>query len=155
MRLTSDFIHVILSAVNNNILGVVLNMKREKNITMKEAKDKTGLSSRQIRYYDEQDLIFPERSSGNQRLFSESDIKRLLKIKELLSKGNSIETVRSILNPPEFEEINHQEHDLDYDDSYDRYDDRKLDSLYPVSNRSALIRKLSLSKHEDSQEEDN
>jgi MerR family glutamine synthetase transcriptional repressor len=130
-------------------------MKREKNISMKEAKEKTGLSSRQIRYYDEQDLIFPERSSGNQRLFSESDIKRLLKIKELLSRGNSIETVRSILKPPESEEINHQEYDLDYDDSYEKYGDMKLDSLYPVSNRSALIRKLSLSKHEDSQEEDN
>lgn len=155
MRLTSYFIHVILSAVNNNILGVVLNMKREKNITMKEAKEKTGLSSRQIRYYDEQDLIFPERSSGNQRLFSENDIKRLLKIKDLLSRGNSIETVRSKLNPPEFEEITHQEHDLDYDDTYDKYDDMKLDSLYPVSNRSALIKKLSLSKNRDSQEEDN
>jgi MerR family glutamine synthetase transcriptional repressor len=100
-------------------------------------------------------LIFPERSSGNQRLFSESDIKRLLKIKELLSRGNSIETVRSILKPPEFEEINHQEYDLDYNDSYDKFGDMRLDSLYPVSNRSALIKKLSLSKNENSQEEDN
>lgn len=62
-------------------------MKRDKNITMKEAKRRTGLSSRQIRYYDEQDLIFPERSSGNQRLFSESDIKVLFKIKELFRSG--------------------------------------------------------------------
>lgn len=141
--------------VNNYILGVVFKMKREKNITMKEAKEKTGLSSRQIRYYDEQDLIFPERSIGNQRLFSEGDIKRLLKIKELLSKGNSIETVRSKLNPPELKKFDQQDHEVDYDDSFSKYGDIELDSLYPVSNRSALIKKLSLNKKEKSQEEDN
>ncbi|ODS50307.1 MAG: MerR family transcriptional regulator, glutamine synthetase repressor [Halanaerobium sp. 4-GBenrich] len=72
-------------------------MKAKKNITMKEAKEKTGLSSRQIRYYDQQDLVFPGRSRGNQRLFSENDIERLLKIKDLITAGNSIETVRSKL----------------------------------------------------------
>jgi len=127
-------------------------MKREKNITMKEAKEKTGLSSRQIRYYDQQDLIFPARSSGNQRLFSENDIKRLVKIKDLLAAGNSIETVRSKLKVPEFEQ------DLkvgaDYNDHFDYYSDVDLDSLYPVSNRSELIKKLSRSNKDHSQKEE-
>jgi MerR family glutamine synthetase transcriptional repressor len=127
-------------------------MKREKNITMKEAKEKTGLTSRQIRYYDQQDLIFPARSSGNQRLFSENDIKRLLKIKELLEAGSSIETVRSKLRAPEVDQDLKAEDD--YEDHFDYYSDVDLDSLYPVSNRSELIKKLSRSNEQDSQKED-
>jgi len=127
-------------------------MKREKNITMKEAKEKTGLSSRQIRYYDQQDLIFPDRSSGNQRLFSENDIKRLLKIKDLLAAGNSIETVRSKLRAPEVEQDFAVE--SDFDDHFDDYSDVDLDSLYPVSNRSELIKKLSRNNKNRSQEEE-
>ena len=127
-------------------------MKREKNITMKEAKKKTGLRSRQIRYYDQQNLIFPARSSGNQRLFSENDIERLVKIKDLLAAGNSIETVRSKLRAPEIEQD--FEVETDYDDHFDYYSDVDLDSLYPVSNRSELIKKLSRSNKEHSQKEE-
>jgi len=127
-------------------------MKREKNITMKEAKEMTGLTSRQIRYYDQQDLIFPARSSGNQRLFSENDIKRLIKIKELLEAGNSIETVRSKLRAPEVDQDLKAEDD--YEDRYDYYSDVDLDSLYPVSNRSELIKKLSRSNEENYKKED-
>jgi MerR family glutamine synthetase transcriptional repressor len=133
-------------------LGVVIAMKKGKNITMKEAKEKTGLSSRQIRYYDEQELIFPARSRGNQRLFSASDIKRLQKIKELLAAGNSIETVRSKLRSPV---VNQDlEVEIDFDDNYDYYSDVDLDSLYPVSNRSELIKKLSRSNKKHSQKEE-
>lgn len=127
-------------------------MKREKNITMKEAKEATGLSSRQIRYYDQQNLIFPGRSSGNQRLFSKNDIKRLIKIKNLLESGNSIETVRSKLNPPEIEK--NIERDDEFVDSYDYYSDVDLDSLYPVSDRLALMKKLSLSNKKDKHKEE-
>lgn len=127
-------------------------MKREKNITMKEVKEKTGLSSRQIRYYDEQDLIFPDRSSGNQRLFSENDIKRLLKIKDLLASGSSIKAVRAKLKAPEVFENKNIE--ADFNDHYDYYSDVDLDSLYPVSNRSELMKKLSRSNMINSQEEE-
>ena len=127
-------------------------MNREKNITMMEAKEKTGLSSRQIRYYDQQQLIFPARSSGNQRLFSESDIKRLLKIKSLLEAGNSIETIRTKLKGPKNQL--ESENETEYTDDFDYYSDVDLDSLYPVSNRSELIKKLSLSNKKKSQEEE-
>ena len=127
-------------------------MKTEKNITMREAKEKTGLSSRQIRYYDQQDLIFPARSRGNQRLFSENDIKRLVKIKDLLAAGNSIETVRSKLRAPEVDQD--FEVEAGYDDHFDYYSDVDLDSLYPVSNRSELMKKLSQSSKKDSHEEE-
>lgn len=38
----------------------------------------TDLSARQIRYYEEQELIFPERSDGNRRMYSLNDIDALL-----------------------------------------------------------------------------
>jgi MerR family glutamine synthetase transcriptional repressor len=126
-------------------------MKAEKNITMKEAKEKTGLSSRQIRYYDQQDLVFPGRSRGNQRLFSENDIERLLKIKDLITAGNSIETVRSKLKAPETK--NNGQYEFDYENEFD-YSDVKLDSLFPVSNRSELIKKLSQSNSKGFKEEE-
>jgi MerR family glutamine synthetase transcriptional repressor len=127
-------------------------MKKGKNITMKEAKEKTGLSSRQIRYYDQQNLVFPGRSKGNQRLFCEDDIKRLLKIKKLLAEGNSVETVRLKLKIPENQA--HNQIELDYDDEIDYYSDVDLDSLFPVSNRSELIKKLSRSNNKEFKEEE-
>ncbi len=126
-------------------------MKAKKNITMKEAKEKTGLSSRQIRYYDQQDLVFPGRSRGNQRLFSENDIERLLKIKDLITAGNSIETVRSKLRAPETQ--TNGQYEFDYENEFD-YSDVKLDSLFPVSNRSELIKRLSRSNSKGFKEEE-
>lgn len=127
-------------------------MKREKDITMKEVKERTGLSSRQIRYYDQQDLIFPARSSGNQRLFSENDIKRLVKIKDILATGKSIESVRAKLKAPK--NLEGEKIEVEFSDQLDYYSDADLDSLYPVSNRSALLKKLSRSSKMYSQEEE-
>lgn len=47
----------------------------------------TDLSARQIRYYEEQGLIKPQRSEGNRRLFSLNDIDVLLEIKDYLADG--------------------------------------------------------------------
>lgn len=47
----------------------------------------TDLTARQIRYYEEQDLIHPERSEGNRRMYSLNDIDILLEIKDYLSEG--------------------------------------------------------------------
>ncbi len=47
----------------------------------------TELSARQIRYYEENGLIFPARSEGNRRLFSFHDVDKLLEIKNLIEQG--------------------------------------------------------------------
>ena len=47
----------------------------------------TDLTARQIRYYEEQELIHPERSDGNRRMYSLNDIDTLLEIKDYLSDG--------------------------------------------------------------------
>jgi MerR family glutamine synthetase transcriptional repressor len=58
----------------------------------------TGLSARQIRYYEEQGLIFPERTKGNRRLFSFNDVERLLEIKALLDKGMNLAGIKHVLS---------------------------------------------------------
>ncbi|EUJ42185.1 MerR family transcriptional regulator [Brochothrix campestris] len=56
----------------------------------------TNFSARQIRYYEEQQLITPDRNEGNHRLFSLDDIDRLLEIRDYLDEGYSIAEVRDI-----------------------------------------------------------
>jgi MerR family glutamine synthetase transcriptional repressor len=56
----------------------------------------TELSPRQIRYYEQQGLIRPERTKGNQRLFSFNDVDRLLQIKSYLEKGLNLAGVREM-----------------------------------------------------------
>jgi MerR family glutamine synthetase transcriptional repressor len=58
----------------------------------------TELTARQIRYYEKHELIYPERTSGNQRLFSFNDVDRLLEIKNLLDKGLNIAGIKLIFS---------------------------------------------------------
>lgn len=58
----------------------------------------TGLTARQIRYYEENELIHPERTAGNRRVFSFNDVDRLLDIKSLLDEGVNLAGIRRVLN---------------------------------------------------------
>ncbi|PZM65386.1 MerR family transcriptional regulator [Paenibacillus dendritiformis] len=59
----------------------------------------TDLTARQIRYYEQHELIVPARTSGNQRLFSFNDVERLLEIKALIEKGVNIAGIKQVLQP--------------------------------------------------------
>jgi len=59
----------------------------------------TDLTARQIRYYEQHELIMPARTSGNQRLFSFNDVERLLEIKSLIEKGVNIAGIKQVLSP--------------------------------------------------------
>jgi MerR family glutamine synthetase transcriptional repressor len=61
----------------------------------------TGLSARQIRYYEEHELVSPARSDGNQRLFSFLDAERLLEIRGLLDRGMNIAGVKALFEKDE------------------------------------------------------
>lgn len=61
------------------------------------AKNLTGLSQRQIRYYEEAGLLQPLRTAGNQRLYSPADIELLLRIKMLVGRGLTLEEVGRVL----------------------------------------------------------
>ncbi len=56
----------------------------------------TELSARQIRYYEEHQLISPARTEGNRRLFSLNDIDRLLEIKDLLDQGVNMAGIKQL-----------------------------------------------------------
>ncbi|KYD08346.1 MerR family transcriptional regulator [Caldibacillus debilis] len=58
----------------------------------------TGLSARQIRYYEEHQLISPARSDGKHRLFSLNDIDKLLEIKDLLNQGLNIAGIKEVFS---------------------------------------------------------
>lgn len=59
----------------------------------------TDLTARQIRYYEQHELIIPARTAGNQRLFSFNDVERLLEIKALIEKGVNIAGIKQVLKP--------------------------------------------------------
>lgn len=57
----------------------------------------TGLSARQIRYYEANHLIEIARSTSNQRLFSLDDLQKLLQIKELMKTEHNLVQVQQLL----------------------------------------------------------
>ncbi|MDW7615452.1 MerR family transcriptional regulator [Peribacillus sp. SIMBA_075] len=61
----------------------------------------TELSARQIRYYEEHQLITPMRTDGNRRVFSLNDIDRLLEIKDLIEQGVNLAGIKKIFTVKE------------------------------------------------------
>lgn len=59
-------------------------------------KQLTQLSARQIRYYEEHQLIHPARTKGNHRLFSFNDVDRLLEIKSMIEQGINIAGIKQV-----------------------------------------------------------
>ena len=56
-------------------------------LPMSVVRELTDLSDRQIRYYDQQGLITPQRGAGKQRRFSLNDVERLNEIADFLDGG--------------------------------------------------------------------
>ncbi len=58
----------------------------------------TELTARQIRYYEEHELIQPARSEGNRRMFSLDDVDSLLEIRELLDQGINMAGIKKVFD---------------------------------------------------------
>jgi MerR family glutamine synthetase transcriptional repressor len=58
----------------------------------------TGLTARQIRYYEQHGLVHPARSEGKQRLFSFADVERLMEVRSLLDDGLNMAKVKERLS---------------------------------------------------------
>ena len=67
------------------------------NYTMAVAVRLTGVESHRIRRYEEGGLLSPERTEGNQRLFSESDIEVVKEAAKLEDQGINVEGIKAIL----------------------------------------------------------
>jgi MerR family glutamine synthetase transcriptional repressor len=98
---------------------------------MRVAVAETGLTPRQIRYYEDQGLLHPQRTKGGQRLFSPEELDLLRRIRTWMEEGDSLQEVRLKLlqagagAPSPRAEVS-----------------ARLTSLYPVSNRAELERVL-------------
>ncbi|WP_077623635.1 MerR family transcriptional regulator [Sediminibacillus massiliensis] len=61
--------------------------KERKVITIGVVSELTGLTERQIRYYEERKLIFPERSPRGNRKYSFMDVEQLIDIANKREEG--------------------------------------------------------------------
>ena len=69
----------------------------------------TDLTARQIRYYEEHDLIQPHRTEGNRRMFSLNDVDKLLEIKDMLEQGVNMAGIKKVFamkNDPALQQAN-------------------------------------------------
>lgn len=55
----------------------------------------TGLTDRQIRYYEQVGLLSPARSPGGRRLFSRADVETLLRVKADMERGLRTAEIRA------------------------------------------------------------
>ena len=65
----------------------------------------TELTARQIRYYEEHELIEPARSEGNRRMFSLDDVDALLEIRELLDQGINMAGIKKVFDMRKAENV--------------------------------------------------
>ena len=67
------------------------------NFTMAIAVKLTGVDPYRIRKYEEGGLLTPERTEGNQRLFSENDVEIIKQAGKLEDEGINVEGIKAIL----------------------------------------------------------
>lgn len=69
-------------------------LRDKKVMTIGIVVEMTGLSERQIRYYEKRKLIFPDRTSTGNRKYSFSDIEKLMEIAEKVEEGVRTDEIR-------------------------------------------------------------
>src|SRR5438105_15567303 len=76
-----------------------INTDEQRLYTIEQVATRTGLTKRTLRYYEEVGLLPPtDRTEGNYRRYTESDIQRLERIKKLRDLlGFSLTDIREIL----------------------------------------------------------
>ena len=62
-----------------------------------ELSRRTGVPTRMLRYYEEQDLLHPERAANGYRRYSVAAVYRIQQIRGLLDSGLTTEIIRKIL----------------------------------------------------------
>ncbi|HET7578082.1 MAG TPA: MerR family transcriptional regulator [Bacillales bacterium] len=75
-------------------------------------KQLTELSARQIRYYEQNGLVHPARTEGNQRLFSFNDVDTLLEIKTFVEQGINLAGIKRIFSMKDQSETSAEEAEI-------------------------------------------
>ncbi len=96
----------------------------------------TGLTARQVRYYENKKLVTPARTEGHQRLYSRDQLVLLQMVKRLLDEGYTLSNIVALVH--EYNQQRSPEMD-DYPsrESIGRHE--KAASLYPLVNRARLL----------------
>lgn len=106
----------------------------------------TGLSARQVRYYEKRSLLAPARTTGNQRLYSRDEVHLLQLVRRLLDEGYTLANIQRMVRDrgrPEEPRIE----DYPSRESLHREERR---SLYPLVNRARLLEVLDRLEQRDS-----
>jgi MerR family transcriptional regulator, global nitrogen regulator len=78
--------------------------KGKKVISIGVVSELTGLTERKIRYYEEKNLIFPQRSNRGYRKYSFSDVERLMDIADQREEGVTTKEIKHELTIKERKE---------------------------------------------------
>ena len=62
-----------------------------------ELADRTGVPQRMLRYYEQQDLLSPERSDNGYRSYREEDVDRVHRVRSLIRSGMPTRLIRIVL----------------------------------------------------------
>jgi MerR family glutamine synthetase transcriptional repressor len=119
---------------------------------MAAVRSMTGLTDRQIRYYEENGLIKPLRTRGKQRIFTEREVAILKEVKEHFDQGWTMEAIKGAMMPEEPAMI-----------AYSPLEPAKtlpgmrrgLTSLYPVSDRAQLVDMILRRRREQAKQQQN
>ncbi|MGI6037091.1 MAG: MerR family transcriptional regulator [Limnochordia bacterium] len=95
----------------------------------------TGLTARQIRYYEQAGLFRAQRSLSNRRLYSTEHVEQLKSIKEMIDKGWTIAGIKNYFAA--------QRQGSQYlQEQGPLFPREPLSSLYPVDNQAQLLQAL-------------
>lgn len=72
-------------------------MQGKEAVSIGAVEDATGLTARQIRYYERWGLVEPGRSAGRHRQYTWDDVDRLKDIRRRLQAGQSLAAVRDAM----------------------------------------------------------
>lgn len=118
--------------------------------TISELAAEFGISPRSIRFYEEKELIEPQRTSGNQRVYTKRDRARLKLILRGKRFGYSLEEISEMIGMTnaELNEVTQIDTSLAYGERklreiHDRINELQLLEKDILSVREKLIRRLS------------
>ena len=101
-------------------------------------KARSGLSGRQIRYYESKGIICPQRTAGNQRIFSLDDLEMIEKLLDCLAQGMNLEAAARKLKDEE-KQYYRQNLDPPAQTPHEAGGAAAVDSLYPVTDAGSLV----------------
>ena len=72
-------------------------MRQGTQLRIGEVAQRAGVSTRALRYYEEQGLLLAERTSGGQRAYAGSAVERVQMIQQFFTAGLPSRTIRQLL----------------------------------------------------------